>query len=527
MHARARFPAPDQDEPWGSIQEQVSSWHEAAQPGQGGGGDGPLGRPLSRPPRTPRTSCARPASVTRGSRSSCASAPRAGRCWAEAPVERRIGAPGRAEPRDTLSTDARPIAARRCARQDTRPARACCCVAAAFRLPGLGYPGEEYFDEVYHAKTALQYLNGEPPTEWVHPPTAKLLIAVGVCALRLPPLGLAARAGARRDAARRGLPAARAARAAERARRRPRDGAAAVRRGLPGAEPDRDDQRVRGAVPAARRAARCCARPARGGWAPAHGRGRRRRSGSRSRRAGRACSPWGFLGLVFLALRARAARARPRRVRTPRRSAPLAREAALVVARLRADPPAAVYLLSYLPWMAQAHPPAARMGAARARRRAHCSARSGATTRTCGRPTPTSAPGGPGRSSTGPPGTSGGRASGAVRGIVALGNPAIWWAAVPAAAWALVTGLRARDPRTRLHRAPASSCSTCRGGSRRARSTSATTCSRRSPTPASPWGWLLDRAWDGRRRAASPAATSRRDRGPLPASSCRSSRRCR
>jgi len=52
--------------------------------------------------------------------------------------------------------------------------------AAAFRLPGLGYPAEEYFDEVYHAKTAQQYLRGEPPTEWVHPPTAKLLIAVGV-----------------------------------------------------------------------------------------------------------------------------------------------------------------------------------------------------------------------------------------------------------------------------------------------------------------------------------------------------------
>ena len=53
-------------------------------------------------------------------------------------------------------------------------------LAALFRLPGLGYPGEEYFDEVYHAKTARQYLNGEAPTEWVHPPTAKLLIAAGV-----------------------------------------------------------------------------------------------------------------------------------------------------------------------------------------------------------------------------------------------------------------------------------------------------------------------------------------------------------
>jgi dolichyl-phosphate-mannose-protein mannosyltransferase len=53
-------------------------------------------------------------------------------------------------------------------------------LAAAFRLPRLGYPPEEIFDEVYHAKTAQEYLLGQPPTEWVHPPTAKLLIAVGV-----------------------------------------------------------------------------------------------------------------------------------------------------------------------------------------------------------------------------------------------------------------------------------------------------------------------------------------------------------
>jgi dolichyl-phosphate-mannose--protein O-mannosyl transferase len=55
-------------------------------------------------------------------------------------------------------------------------------VAAALRLPRLGFPPEEVFDEVYHAKTAQQYLRGQPPTEWVHPPTAKLLIAIGVWA---------------------------------------------------------------------------------------------------------------------------------------------------------------------------------------------------------------------------------------------------------------------------------------------------------------------------------------------------------
>ena len=55
-------------------------------------------------------------------------------------------------------------------------------LAAALRLPRLGFPQEEIFDEVYHARTALQYLNHESLTEWVHPPTAKLLIAIGIWA---------------------------------------------------------------------------------------------------------------------------------------------------------------------------------------------------------------------------------------------------------------------------------------------------------------------------------------------------------
>jgi dolichyl-phosphate-mannose--protein O-mannosyl transferase len=71
-------------------------------------------------------------------------------------------------------------------------------VAAVFRLPRLGFPAEEVFDEVYHAKTALQYLQGENPTEWVHPPTAKLLIAIGVWLFGLQALGLAAAARLRR-----------------------------------------------------------------------------------------------------------------------------------------------------------------------------------------------------------------------------------------------------------------------------------------------------------------------------------------
>src|SRR5919108_392106 len=65
-------------------------------------------------------------------------------------------------------------------RRDLWIALALALTAAAFRLPRLGFPPEEVFDEVYHAKSALQYLQGEEPVEWVHPPMAKLLIAVGV-----------------------------------------------------------------------------------------------------------------------------------------------------------------------------------------------------------------------------------------------------------------------------------------------------------------------------------------------------------
>jgi dolichyl-phosphate-mannose--protein O-mannosyl transferase len=65
-------------------------------------------------------------------------------------------------------------------RRDLALALLLALVAAVFRLPRLGFPHEEVFDEVYHAKTALQYLERAEPTEWVHPPLAKLLIAVGV-----------------------------------------------------------------------------------------------------------------------------------------------------------------------------------------------------------------------------------------------------------------------------------------------------------------------------------------------------------
>lgn len=53
-------------------------------------------------------------------------------------------------------------------------------VTTVLRLWGLDHPNEMIFDEVYHARAANEYLHGIKPNEWVHPPLAKLLIAIGV-----------------------------------------------------------------------------------------------------------------------------------------------------------------------------------------------------------------------------------------------------------------------------------------------------------------------------------------------------------
>lgn len=44
----------------------------------------------------------------------------------------------------------------------------------------LGIPNEQIFDEVYHARTAMEYIAGVSPYEWTHPPLAKLIAACGV-----------------------------------------------------------------------------------------------------------------------------------------------------------------------------------------------------------------------------------------------------------------------------------------------------------------------------------------------------------
>jgi len=304
--------------------------------------------------------------------------------------------------------------------------------AALFRLPGLNYPSEEYFDEVYHAKTARQYLRGEEPTEWVHPPTAKLLIATGVwlfgyepwawrlapavAGILLAPLFLLL--------ARRVLASERAALFATLLLLM--DGVYLVQSRiamtnvfavlfqllsalllLKAATTD-DELRLRDMA----------------GLGLALGLALSTRWTS--------LFAWGFLGLVYLALRRQRA-FRPKDLGL----------GALAFVLL----PAAVYLLSYVPWMAQTHPQSLhdwwqRAQAAIAWQRdiwgyhAHLNA-----THTYFSPwwtwpwlyRPTWYFWNSGE--------------GTVRGIIALGNPAIWWASVPVSLWALVTGIRWRDPR--------------------------------------------------------------------------------
>ncbi|HBQ65245.1 MAG TPA: hypothetical protein DD727_10105, partial [Clostridiales bacterium] len=46
-----------------------------------------------------------------------------------------------------------------------------------------------YFDEIYFARTAYEFLHGEQPYEWSHPPLGKLLISVGILIFGMDPFG--------------------------------------------------------------------------------------------------------------------------------------------------------------------------------------------------------------------------------------------------------------------------------------------------------------------------------------------------
>jgi dolichyl-phosphate-mannose--protein O-mannosyl transferase len=294
--------------------------------------------------------------------------------------------------------------------------------AAAFRFPGLGYPAEEYFDEVYHAKTALQYLQGEPPTEWVHPPTAKLLIAVGVWLFGYEPWAwrlLPAVAGTLIAPvflllARRALATERAAILATTLLLL--DGVYLVQSRVAMTNVFAVLFQLLSAL-LVLRATEAQRLPFAGmaGVGVALGLAVSTRWTS--------LWAWGFLGLVFLARRGR-------RALHPR-------ELALAVLAF-AFVPASIYLLSYVPWMRQGHTVAEVLTLQRDIWGYHANLRATHTYFSpwwtwpwLYRPTWYFWWSG----------------DGVVRGIVALGNPALWWVSVPAAAWALLTGARRRCPR--------------------------------------------------------------------------------
>jgi dolichyl-phosphate-mannose-protein mannosyltransferase len=294
--------------------------------------------------------------------------------------------------------------------------------AAVFRLPRLGIPGEEVFDEVYHAKTALQYLNGESPTEWVHPPTAKLLIAVGVWlfgylpwAWRLmPALAGVALAPVFYLLARRVLLTERAAVLATVLLLC--DGVYLVQSRMAMT----NIFAVLFQVSAALFILRAALRP--------------RLSAPDMAAAGlflglalstRWTSLWaaGFLGLVLLAVR-RLRLIKPRELT-------LTLLAFLVL-------PAGIYVLSYVPWMRQGHELKELLPLQTAIWRYHADLRATHpyfskwyTWPLLYRPTWYHF------KQTGE----------TIHGIIAIGNPALWWASVPVTLWALVTGARERDPR--------------------------------------------------------------------------------
>jgi dolichyl-phosphate-mannose-protein mannosyltransferase len=296
-------------------------------------------------------------------------------------------------------------------------------LAAVFRFSFLGLPAEEIFDEVYHAKTALQYLHGENPTEWVHPPTAKLLIAVPIYFLgydawawRLAPaLAGIALAPVFFLLARRVLPNERAALLASTLLLA--DGVYLVQSRVAMTNIFAVLFQVAAALFVVR-SALAERLPLRGMLAAGLFLGLALSTRWTSLWA------WGFLGLVLLATR------RERLLLSYR-------ELLLTLLAFFAIP-VVLYVLSYVPWMRQGHPLSELLPHQKAIWRYHADLVADHpyfskwyTWPLLYRPTWYYWK----------------QAGRFVEGIVALGNPALWWASVPVSLWTLWAGLRARDPR--------------------------------------------------------------------------------
>lgn len=53
----------------------------------------------------------------------------------------------------------------------------------------FSYKNSTYFDEIYHARTAYEYINGLTPYENTHPPLGKVLISLGILVFGMNPFG--------------------------------------------------------------------------------------------------------------------------------------------------------------------------------------------------------------------------------------------------------------------------------------------------------------------------------------------------
>ena len=320
------------------------------------------------------------------------------------------------------------------------------------------------------------------PTEWVHPPTAKLLIAVGVWFFGYDPWAWRLAAGARGHRAGARLLPARAARAAPRERAAllaavaaARDGVYLVQSRIAMTNIFAVLFQLAAALVRAARAAgasRCPGAAWRGGPVPGPG-------------------PLHALdepvGRGLPGPRA-AGRCAGRRLLRAARAGARGRSPSWLL-------PVALYVLSYVALACGSSGPIALLPSSVARTRTAIWA---ATTPTCAPRIPTSASGTRGRGCTGRPGTTTSRTGTTVRGIVAIGNPALWW--VVGAGDAL--GARHRAARARpaagSSAAPASAASTCRGGSRPRTLNYSHYLFEAIPYACLSLGLLLDRAWDGR-----------------------------
>ena len=319
--------------------------------------------------------------------------------------------------------------------RDLRIALVLLVLAAVFRLPGLSYPTEEYFDEVYHAKTARQYLEGESPTEWVHPPTAKLLIAVGVWLFGYKPSAwriVPAIAGSLLAPvfylfARRVLQTERAALLASVLLLA--DGVYLVQSRIAMTNIFAVLFQVAAAFAIVRAALSERLSFALMGVAGVF-------LGLAISTRWTSLWAWGFLGLVLLVLRCRPLFESPPRP-LPGDWFDHTRDVLLVVLAFLVLP-VGIYALSYIPWMRQGHSLLDMVSLQRDIWSYHANLNATHpyfsrwwTWPWLYRPTWYFF-----------------KYEGSwTRGILALGNPALWWASVPVTVWALVTGIRERDPR--------------------------------------------------------------------------------